>query len=256
MDSTSSTAMSAPTASETARPKSTHHLKMIGVWIGLGVGLAVLAGLVALLLWWEQRRYNTRKRLQAAETGTKEFIGGYKLDQDKPHKYTRNPETVDRGKKVFIGESTLFGTSPPPHVVQSEEVGKGDMEAPATWERNTEMVKSTVAAGNSQHVQMPTVEGPKSPRIERRRTFDQWKTGEVRPLSSESPKDTREPAVEEESGGAAGLPTVGDVDSDGHFLDGGTVEGAMGVTEPSSTSNGEELKYPGEHVDKGQTSTN
>jgi hypothetical protein len=232
-----STSSPTPTASHTAKPKGINQLKTTGMWIGIGFGLAALAGILALLLWWEQRRYNTRKRRQAMEVGTGKFIGGYKLEQERPRNYAASPGTDDGRRNGFIGESNLYN-APPLHEVQSEESGRRHREAFSMWKIKAETAKTGVENSLDTPVQTPTEVFFKSPGMQRRRTFDEWKTGVVRPLSSEPPQDMREPIAEENSlGGSAGGAAAG----------------------TSSTSNWEEPERVGEQVDGGnleETSAN
>jgi len=234
-----STSSPTPTASHTAKLKSTNQLNTTGMWIGIGVGLAALAGLVISLLWWEQRRYNTRKRLNAMEVGTGEFMGGYKLGQEPPRNYATPPGTDYGRRNGFIGE------------VQSEESGKRHREAFLAWKRKAKLVKGNVEDSLDTPAQTPTEILFKSSGIERRRTYDEWKTGVVRLLSSELPQDMRESVMEEDSVGAStagvvGLPTIVIKDSKGQDMHGENVETAIGETVLSSTSNVEALEHLGE----------
>jgi len=175
------------------------------MWVGIGLGLAALAGLVLLLLCLEKRRYNTRQRLRTIQlsmaTGTGEFVGGFKLEQEQePVQESRTSTKKASRRSRIIGEQEHNFFKAPPHETQTEEAGKKHREAFSAWKMKTAAAKANAESPQNVLMEEPveepleqhtaSTEPPEEPinvtKKERRRTFDFWKSGVVPPMDGAS----------------------------------------------------------------------
>jgi hypothetical protein len=154
------------------------------IWIGIALGLLLLALLVALLLYLEKRLYALRLRHGAmaklaltikdipTPPQAPSFIGGYKLSQPNPAlmSRTRSGHAVPNERRFGIVGEAEVAVTPLPPLVQPPRIGFG-----------FEFEFQTEAAGKRH-----------------RDTFEAWKRGVVPPVKSED-------VVEKGNLGVAGL---------------------------------------------------
>lgn len=176
-------------------------MNMTGVWIGVGIGLAALAVIVALLLWWGKKRYNTRKRLKAMELGTETFVGGYTLEQEQPQKYVTSTGTNNGRGLGFIAASNVDSASP--HEVQSAEAGRKHRDAFSAWKGKVGVPEPGQEIARNVQVETPTEVPLEESKRERRKTFEAWKSGIVPPSRTDTPVGSMEEITEDESTGRA-----------------------------------------------------
>jgi hypothetical protein len=141
------------------------------IWIGITLGLLLLALIVALLLYLEKRIYALRLRRRAmaklaitikdipTPPQAPSFIGGYKLSQPNPTMMgrTRSGHAVPNARRFGIVGEAGVAVTPLPPLVQPPRIGLG-----------FEFEFQTEAAGKRH-----------------RDTFEAWKRGVVPPLKPE-----------------------------------------------------------------------
>jgi hypothetical protein len=141
------------------------------IWIGIALGLLLLALLVALLLYLEKRLYALRLRRRAMAKlaitikdipippQAPSFIGGYKLSQPNPTimSRTRSGHAVPNARRFGIVGEAGVAVTPLPPLVQPPRIGIG-----------IEFEFQTEAAGKRH-----------------RDTFEAWKKGVVPPVKPE-----------------------------------------------------------------------
>jgi hypothetical protein len=141
------------------------------IWIGIALGLILLALLVALLLYLEKRLYALRLRRRAmaklaliikdipTPPQAPSFIGGYKFSQPNPAMMsrTRSGHAVPNGRRFGIVGEAGVAVTPLPPLAQPPRIGIG-----------FEFEFQTEAAGKRH-----------------RDTFEAWKRGVVPPVKPE-----------------------------------------------------------------------
>jgi hypothetical protein len=157
------------------------------IWIGIALGLLLLALLVALLLYLEKRLYALRLRRRAiaklaltikdipTPPQAPSFIGGYKLSQPNPAMMsrTRSGHAVPNGRRFGIVGEAGVAVTPLPPLVQPPRIGFG-----------FEFEFQTEAAGKRH-----------------RDTFEAWKRGVVPSLKPEDAAEKVNLKVEGTRGG-------------------------------------------------------